>query len=285
MAESYYYAILVFDIERFGRRSDVDQHWLRTQLRQIIGRVCAESGVPQSDLGWQDTGDGGFFLVPAALPKRLLVDPLVPRLHAALREHNVRSSSEGQLRLRVALHAGDVATDVSIDGSTGYVGRDLNFACRLVDATPLRERLQAHPEAQLVFIVSGVVHRSVIQRGDGAIDASRYVPVRVKAKEVDEIAWIHVPGVVETAQVPSDTTRSSQAPPADPQVPPADPQVPPVGPPSARTAGDGSTGGTAAHDSRPADPPSAGVHIHGPVTAGNDVVMRDKIEYHHEARR
>lgn len=249
MLDSFHYALLVVDIERFGRRSDVDQQWLRDQLRQVLRRVCAESGVPHDELAWQDTGDGGFFLVPASLPKRLLVDPFVVRLHAALREHNGRASGDGRLRLRVALHAGEVATDTSLDGRAGYVGRDLNFACRLVDAAALRERLAAHPQAQLVFAVSDVIHQAVIRRGDGAIDPSGYTPFRLQAKEVDETAWVHVPGVVE----------------------PAAPAAP-VPPDAQRREADRPGG--------PAVTTDGGVSISGSIHAGNDVVMRDKIEYH-----
>jgi hypothetical protein len=261
MLESFHHAILVFDIERFGRRNDVDQQWLRDQLRQVLRRVLAESGVSQADLAWQDTGDGGIFLVPSALPKRLLVDPFVPRLHAALREHNARMSANGQLRLRVALHAGEVASDLGLDGRAGYVGRDLNFACRLVDAAPLRECLAAYPTAQLVFAVSGVIHRAVIERGDGAIDASQFAPVRISSKEVEETAWVHVPGVTPGLLGADPTGPDPQD--SAPRSPVAPVAVSPTG------------------MSSPAADLGGGVHIHGAVTARRDVVMGNKNEHHH----
>ncbi|HEX2417573.1 MAG TPA: hypothetical protein VHJ83_05525, partial [Micromonosporaceae bacterium] len=97
MADSLHHSILVLDIERFGRRSDVDQQWLRAQLHELLTRVLAESNVSRQDLRWQDRGDGGFFLISARVPKRLLIEPMVSRLHAALREHNTRASDVGRM--------------------------------------------------------------------------------------------------------------------------------------------------------------------------------------------
>jgi len=60
---------------------------------------------------------------------------------AALREHNTTHPAEQQMRLRMTLHAGEVAYD-----EHGVTAASVNLAFRLLEAKPLKTAL-AHRRA------------------------------------------------------------------------------------------------------------------------------------------
>jgi hypothetical protein len=95
------------------------------------------------------------------------------------------------MRLRLALHAGEVER-----GGNGWVGTDLNVACRLVDAATLRNTLRATPQAQLVVCVSNEWFHTVIERNPDLFDQRSYTPITVTEKELHTTAWLHIPAHV-----------------------------------------------------------------------------------------
>ncbi|WP_049578662.1 hypothetical protein [Streptomyces sp. SBT349] len=192
MAVKYeYYTIVVVDIEGFGRRQNPVQSWLRERLRRILDAAFETSGVDhRSGPRPVDRGDGVFWLLPGTVPKEDVTGPFVDQLRQQLRAHAKTSSAEGTLRLRVTLHGGEVGAD-----EEGWVGADLNTACRMVDHQPLRDALTAVEAAELVVAVSDEWHRKVISHDHPGIDATEYRPVRFDAKEIEnETVWIRVPG-------------------------------------------------------------------------------------------
>ena len=93
-----------------------------------------------------------------------------------------------RIRLRVALHAGEV-----LRGPCGWVGTDLNTACRMVNGSPLYRELMRNPQSDLVLIVSDAVHQAVVRHGHRGVDPAEYAPVHLQAKELDIRAWIERP--------------------------------------------------------------------------------------------
>ncbi|NGO69044.1 hypothetical protein [Streptomyces boncukensis] len=186
-----YYAILVVDIEQFGRRRNPVQSWLREQLYEILDEAFDGAGIDhRAGPAPVDRGDGLFWLLPGSVPKEDLTGPFVDQLRQGLRAHARTSNAEGALRLRVALHGGEVGAD-----GRGWVGADLNTACRMVDHQPLREALAAAEGAELVVAVSDEWHRKVISHGYPGIEPADYRPVRFDAKEIRaETVWLRVPG-------------------------------------------------------------------------------------------
>ncbi|GCD95196.1 hypothetical protein [Embleya hyalina] len=188
-AKSRYMSILVLDVERFGRRSDVTQEWVRGRLYELLHSALESAGIAWDACVVEDRGDGAILLIPANVPKEDLTDLFIDRLHAGLRNHDRHASDEARIRLRVSLHAGDVVQD-----TRGWSGSAINTACRLVNADPLREVLAAAERACLALIVSGPWHEAVVVPERGGLESAAYGEVHVRAKEVDETAWVYVPG-------------------------------------------------------------------------------------------
>ncbi|XVS66929.1 hypothetical protein ACQPYE_12970 [Actinosynnema sp. CA-299493] len=174
-------SILVVDIASFGRWHDPAQIEARHALTQAVRAGFRAAGVRWSDLAVQDRGDGMMVLVPAGVSKLDLLDPVIPRFVATLRQHNQAVAPELRIRVRVGLHAGEVHRDPH-----GWVGTDLTTTCRLVDSAPVRERLVD----QAVLVVSEVIHQGVVRHGYRRVDPASYRPVQVAVKEVRERAWV-----------------------------------------------------------------------------------------------
>lgn len=184
------YSILVVDIERFGRRANPVQIWLRERLYEIVGKAFSESGI-DTDNGPKpsDRGDGFFWLL-SGTDRTALTGRFIDVLDQKLRSHARTSNEEGALRLRVALHQGDVTDD-----GAGWVGEELNTACRLVDIEPLRTALASGPRAGLALAVSGEWHRQVVRHEDSSVASDTFRCVPFDAKEIQGAhAWISVPG-------------------------------------------------------------------------------------------
>jgi hypothetical protein len=181
-------SIVVIDMADSGRRNDLAQLHIRASLDRVVRTAFHASKIPWHRLETADRGDGMIVFVPATVSKAVLLHPFIPQLYARLRDHNLRATPGHQIRARVAVHAGEV-----LPGPHGWVGTDLNLACRLVDSAPLYEALAHHPHADLALAVSDVIHRGVVRHGHRGIDPTSYQPVHVVVKEVDACAWIHTP--------------------------------------------------------------------------------------------
>ncbi|MFI2458030.1 hypothetical protein [Streptomyces sp. NPDC019539] len=186
-----YFNILVVDIEKFGARPNPVQSFLRDSLYGLMERVLDEAGIDRLGASRPvDRGDGMFLLLPGSVAKTDLVGPFVARLRIGLRAHAQTSNATAALRLRVVLHSGEVGWD-----GRGWVGEDLNTACRMVDHQPLRDALSAAEDAHLVLGISDAWHRAVLRHDYPELDTDSFRPVRFDAKEIhDETVWVRVPG-------------------------------------------------------------------------------------------
>jgi hypothetical protein len=160
---------------------------LRTALYDRLRESFERSGVPFHQCYCEDRGDGAIVVVPSRIGTAVLVSPLVDRLRAGLRRHNEVSSEIARIRLRVALHTGEVGTD-----DHGIVGTAVTYVFRILDAPPLKEALVGS-DACLAFIASDQVYDDVIRHAVDLIDPDEYRPVDVRVKETTARAWIRVP--------------------------------------------------------------------------------------------
>src|SRR2546421_4435092 len=136
--EPVHHTIVAMDVVGSGARDDMLQLRMRADLREIVSDAL--TGVPTGEVG--DLGDGVRLIVPAQVSPALLLDPFVPKLATALRNHRRAMSDQARLRLRVAVHMGLLHRD-----TTGWTGGPLVICARMLDAKPVRDLLATTDDA------------------------------------------------------------------------------------------------------------------------------------------
>jgi hypothetical protein len=186
-------SIVVVDVEGFSdaRRTNPNQVAIRNGLYRAMRAAFDHTGIPWADCGHEDRGDGVFVLIPAEVPKGLLVELLPSALVRALHRHNSTHQDQERIRLRMALHAGEVSYD-----SHGATATAVNLAFRLLDASALKAALAASSGVLAVIASSWFFHEVV--RHSPACDAAEYRPVRAAVKETSAIGWIHLPDQIHS---------------------------------------------------------------------------------------
>jgi len=192
-----YWSLAVFDIESFGRRTDAVQQRLRADLRAAVAAAFASVRLDVSAFASHDTGDGLILRIPASVSKHDITAALTGALHTELVRRTMSPRPVEEMRLRLALHAGEVGED-----DYGIVGTDVNTVCRLVDAQVLRDVLAAAERSYLAVAVSQAWYDAVIRHGFDSIDPSGYRPARLDKKEVHQTVWISVPSLSEPPGLP-----------------------------------------------------------------------------------
>ncbi|MGH3971795.1 MAG: tetratricopeptide repeat protein [Pseudonocardiaceae bacterium] len=180
--------ILIVDIAGFGDRRRTNLHQVAAR-KGIYGCLCeafAKSGVCWDDCYYEDRGDGVLILIPPDIPKSLLVVQLPQEMAAALGEHNQACPREARIRLRVAVHAGEIQHD-----DHGVTGTAINLAFRLLETEALRMALAGSPGA-LALIASNWLYEEVIRHAP-ASHPTTYRRVRVAVKETEDTAWVCLP--------------------------------------------------------------------------------------------
>lgn len=185
-------SIVVVDVEGFGdqRRTNAHQVTVRDGLYSVMREAFGRAGISWDDCGREDRGDGIFVLVPAEVPKALLVESLPAELVAALRAHNEAHLDPERIRLRMALHAGEVRYD-----DHGVTATAVTLAFRLVDAGVLKDAL-AGSAGVLAVIVSSWFFDEVVRHSRAA---AGYRPVQVAVKETRTVSWICLPDLGDLA--------------------------------------------------------------------------------------
>ncbi|CCH32997.1 hypothetical protein ABZ816_33330 [Actinosynnema sp. NPDC047251] len=180
--------MVLVDVERYSAPARTLHHQLDTRegLYAVVAGALAAAGVPWDGCYHEDRGDGVFVLVSPEFPKAPLVEVLPEALARAVRGHNNTSHDAAGVRLRLAVHAGEVAFD-----SHGVTSTALVDAFRLLDADAVKEALAASPGV-LAMVVSRLVFEDVV-RHCATLDPATFRPVRVAAKEFRAPAWIALP--------------------------------------------------------------------------------------------
>ena len=188
--------LFAVDIAGFNglRRDDDIQIYLHESLYEMLRAAFDGSYVPWFSCAHEDRGDGVLVIVPPMIPVAGLVDPIPERLRRLVRRHNRVSCDAARIQLRVAAHIGPVHND-----GHGFVGRDVNLLCRLLDARSLK-RMLAQSGAEVAFITSGYVYENVIRRRPSLVDPAVFQPLSVRVKETRTRAWAYVLGALSRGQ-------------------------------------------------------------------------------------
>lgn len=240
--------ILLLDIERFSDRDDVEQAYLRRMLYDITDRALESAGIDETRRLRADRGDSVMELIDANAPVTALLRALLVDVPAQLRVVNRMASSSAQIRLRGVVATGYVA----VDEHDGWVGTDLNNACRLLDAQLLRAALRERPH-DFALIVSDALYTGVVRHDHPGIPADEFHPVGVDTKNGPMRAWLHGPlpsGTSGTADQDHRGTGAGEAPGGSGDRPA------PQTPQPARTAQAAQTAQTAQTSSAPPSPPA-----------------------------
>ncbi|GAA2266674.1 hypothetical protein GCM10010145_36390 [Streptomyces ruber] len=180
--------ILLLDIERFSDRDDVEQAYLRRMLYDITDRALEAAGVDETRRVRADRGDSVMELIDAGASVTALLRALLTEVPAQLRTVNRMASRSAQIRLRGVLATGYVA----VDRHGGWVGSDLNHACRLLDARLLRAALRERRD-DFALCVSDALYTGVVRHDHPGIPAADFHPVTVDSKNGPLRAWLHGP--------------------------------------------------------------------------------------------
>jgi hypothetical protein len=195
---------LVVDIESYSALDHQAQHGAQARLARVLTTAVRRAGVRG---GWlrrgvirQNRGDGQLVLMPAGIDEARVISGLVHGLAEAMMGINAQ---EPRLRLRVALAQGVVQA-----AATGYVGKSIVDACRLVDSAALREALAASPDRDFAVAFTDDLFRDVVIHGFGGLVGSDFRPVDVveERKGFAISAWVSQPDLVPTSP-PSPPTR------------------------------------------------------------------------------
>ncbi len=184
--------IVVVDVEGFGdqRRTNAHQVAVRDGLYRVMREAFGRTGISWGDCSREDRGDGVFVLVPAEVPKGLLAESLPLALVTALRAHNAAHPDPERIRLRMAMHAGEVQYD-----EHGVTAASINLAFRLLDAGALKAALAGSPGVLAVIVSSWFFEE--VMRHSGA--AAGYRQVEVAVKETTTTGWICLPDHLDPA--------------------------------------------------------------------------------------
>jgi hypothetical protein len=180
--------ILVVDVERFGDRRRTNRHRVvvRDGMYRALRYALTNAGISWEVCYLEGTGDGALVLAPAEIPKAPFVEVVPRALAAELRAHNTTHPVEEQIRLRMALHAGEVQLD-----QHGVTAAAVNLAFRLLDARALKAALAESPGV-LALITSGWFFEDVVRHSPTA-QPEAFRPARVREKETSTVAWIALP--------------------------------------------------------------------------------------------
>jgi hypothetical protein len=194
--------LFAVDIAGFNglHRDDDIQIYVHESMYEMLQAAFDRSDVPWFSCIHEDRGDGVLVIVPPLIPVAGLVDPIPERLRRLVRRHNRVSCEAARIQLRVAAHIGPVHND-----GHGFVGRDVNLLCRLLDARSLK-RMLAQSGAEVAFITSEYVYENVIRRRPSLVDPALFQPLSVRVKETRTRAWAYIvgtlPGAAGTSAAP-----------------------------------------------------------------------------------
>ncbi|WP_461122871.1 ATP-binding protein [Saccharothrix stipae] len=180
--------MVLVDVESFSSPTRTLHHQPgpRTALYEVVGEALAAAGVPWDICHDEAHGDGLFLLIPPDYPKAPLVEVLPEALARAVRGHNATSPDAARTRLRLAVHAGEVALD-----QQGATSASLTTAFRLLDSPPLKNALADSPGV-VAMIVSQVVFDEVV-RHCATLDPATFRPVEAAVEGLRGLAWIALP--------------------------------------------------------------------------------------------
>ncbi|MFJ2305788.1 hypothetical protein [Streptomyces sp. NPDC087787] len=264
--------MLLLDIERYSDRDDVEQAYLRRVLYNIADRALEHAGIDETRRLRADRGDSVMELIDASASVTALLRALLTEVPAQLHGYNRLASSSAQIRLRGVVATGYVA----VDEHDGWVGSDLNHACRLLDAPLLRAALRERPDGFALCVSEGV-HTGIVRHDHHGIPADDFHAVTLTSKNGPLRAWLHGPvprGAADhgdtgagATPVPG-TSGDVPGPGSPPENPPTQPQPPESSPTPETPAPDAPSAETPAFSPSAAAAPAPGVAGAQPAGGG-----------------
>lgn len=193
-----YRTILAADIVGSAGRGDRALLCIREALFTALREAMERSEIDWTACTRHDTGDGVRLILPSKVQKAQLIHPLGYELAARLRAHNLGATPPTQVRVRLALHAGDI----HLDREGTAIGSPFEVVARLLDAPPAREAL-AHKSTAvpLVIIVSRHFYETM-PHGYPGIERESFRRVAVAVKEYEADAWLWLPPTPELWPAP-----------------------------------------------------------------------------------
>ncbi|MFI1912408.1 hypothetical protein [Nocardia sp. NPDC020380] len=188
--QKQYRALLAVDIEASAGRGNQALQVIREGLFNALRESLRHSEIDWDSCTRHDLGDGLRVIAPAGTLKSQMIHPLLHELSVRLRAHNQLAAALAQIRVRVALHAGEV----SLDGDGQATGQPLEVLARLLDATPVRMALTQSPQTVTsVAVLSQHFFADTVGHGYPGIDGDAFhrVPIHVKKYTAD--AWLYLP--------------------------------------------------------------------------------------------
>ncbi|WP_380277496.1 hypothetical protein [Kitasatospora purpeofusca] len=171
------------DIAGFNQtgRTDTACLAMRQGLYEALGRALAAGGLQAKGYDLLDRGDGIMAVIDESTGLHTLAGTVVPALATAVHEYNSTARPDAQIRLRAALHSGEVFRD-----DHGYVGRHVSHAFRLLDGPELRSALNASASVLVLAMSESVWHElePLSHSGIG------YAEILISTKEHAARAWV-----------------------------------------------------------------------------------------------
>ena len=181
---------MAVDVEGSTSRTNMGRAGLRRVMYDLLEEALRTSGIaPEHHDELIDRGDGALVLIHPVdeAPKTVLLNTVIPTLCALLADHAHRAPEEA-IRLRTAVHAGEVHYD-----ERGIYGEDVDLTFRLLSAPALKKRLR-EIEAPMVLVASDHIYRSLIRQGYDGIDGAAFKQlVRVKIGDQQVRGWVQIP--------------------------------------------------------------------------------------------
>lgn len=179
--------IVAVDIVGFGHRSrtNTNQVRVRAGMYKSVQHAFDTAGVAWTGCHVEDRGDGVLVLAQADVPKALFANYLPVALAEALTTHNRSHPAEERIRLRLALHAGEINYD-----EHGVTASSITHTFRLLDADAVKGMF-GRSSAVLAVVSSDWFYDEVIRHSEHS-GAKSYRRLDVTNKELMARAWIRL---------------------------------------------------------------------------------------------
>ncbi|WP_197319964.1 hypothetical protein [Saccharomonospora sp. NB11] len=189
MPELEYRTLVAVDIERSAGRGNVPLHRIRAVLRAAVTTALDRAGIDWNACLVEDFGDGLRLVAPTGTPKHRLLHPFVHELAVHLVAHNRDAGPRTTVRVRMALHAGEVVV-----GATGpATGAPLEVLARMLDAAPLKAALTDAPSSvSTALLLSPHVYDDTVRHGYPGIDPNSFRRIAFTTKEHSGQGWLHL---------------------------------------------------------------------------------------------
>jgi hypothetical protein len=182
--------VVVIDIAGFSRSSDPVRHTLRDALDVAVHESLHEVEVGLYERAvHMDNGEGLLLLLPGAATAVYDAAVRFPAtLQAWLLRDNRQRVAEARLRVRSAVHLGDVEHD-----DAGWRGEAIRQAFLLARADPVRQALRDAPYAALALALADPVYRDVQSQLQSDRSPERFRRFVVPAEAAEITGWVGIP--------------------------------------------------------------------------------------------